>query len=75
MNLQSLWSKITNDAHIPIALVVFATTSFMHFRTHVDLGANYTNSVYALYGFLSAHGAAQQVWPDKGKDGGSDDKS
>lgn len=65
--LQNIWLKLTNDAHIPIALAVFVTTSVMHFWTHLDLGANYTNSIYALYGFLSAHAASQQVWPDKGK--------
>ena len=70
MGFQSMWLKLTNDAHVPIALIVFITTSVMHFWHHVDLGANYTNSIYALYGFLSAHGAAQQMWPDK-KDGES----
>jgi len=64
MNFQNIWNKITNDAHIPIALGVFVSTSAFHFIKHIDLGPNYTNSIYAMYGFLAAHGAAQQKWPD-----------
>ena len=56
--------KLTNDCHIPIALFVFITTSVFHFYKHVDLGANYTNSIYALYGFLTGHAAVYQKWPD-----------
>ena len=65
MNFTAIWARLTNDAHVPIAMTVFAITSVMHFWHHVDLGANYTNSIYALYGFLSTHAASQQLWPDK----------
>jgi hypothetical protein len=43
------------DAHVPIAVMVFTVTSFWHFHTRVDLGANYTNSLYAMYAFLGGH--------------------
>jgi len=69
VNFEAIWLKLTNDAHVPIAMIVFAVTSIMHFWHHVDLGANYTNSIYALYGFLGAHAASQQVWPDKPQGG------
>lgn len=56
--------KLTNDSHVPIALLVFAVTSAYHFHTGKDLGTNYTNSLYALYGFLGGHALVYQKWPD-----------
>lgn len=43
------------DAHIPIALCVFAVTTFIHVHTKADLGPQYVNSLYALYAFLGGH--------------------
>lgn len=48
-------SAYLKDAHIPIGLMVFATTTIYHFKTHVDLGPQYCNSIYALYAFLGGH--------------------
>lgn len=56
------WLK--NDSHVPVGMIVFAVTSGFHFWKHVDLGTNYTNSLYALYGFLGAHNLTNQKWPD-----------
>lgn len=60
-----MWQKILGalkDAHVPIAIIVFAATSFYHFHTKVDLGPNYCNSIYAMYGFLAGH-----AWVNKDK--------
>jgi len=62
--LRSFLDKLTNDSHVPIALLVFAVTSAYHFHTGKDLGTNYTNSLYALYGFLGGHALVYQKWPD-----------
>ena len=48
-------STYLKDAHIPIGLLVFVTTTVYHFKTHIDLGPQYCNSIYALYGFLAGH--------------------
>lgn len=63
--IKNLLDKLTNDSHVPIALIVFITTSVYHFHTGKDLGTNYTNSIYALYGFLGGHAAIYQKWPDQ----------
>ena len=68
MDVKSLLTKIVNDGHIPVALVIFATTTIYHFYTHLDLGTNYVDSIKFLYLFLGAHAAAYQKWPDKGND-------
>ncbi len=62
--LKSFLDKLTNDSHIPVALLIFAVTSAYHFHTGKDLGTNYTNSLYALYGFLGGHALVYQKWPD-----------
>ena len=72
--IQKILGSLETDWHIPIALLIFAVTSGYHFYTHLDLGPQYTNSLYALYGFLGG-----QYWVsnrngsgDVAKDGGSD---
>lgn len=47
--------KLNADFHIPVALLIFGTTTIYHFRTHLDLGPQYVNSIYALYAFLGGH--------------------
>ena len=53
--LNELLAKLKTDFHIPVALLVFAVTTGFHFYTHVDLGSQYTNSLYAMYAFLGGH--------------------
>lgn len=48
------------DAHIPIGLLVFGITTAYHFKTHLDLGPQYCNSIYALYAFLTGHAWANR---------------
>ena len=69
MSIKSILAKFTNDAHVPIALFVFAVTSTFHFISGKDLGSGYVSSLYAFYGFLAGHAAAYQKWPDKDDDG------
>ena len=64
--LESFLDKLKNDVHVPVALLIFSSTSVFHFWKHVDLGANYTNSLYALYAFLGGHAYVA------GKNGGND---
>ena len=74
--IQGLLDKLTNDAHVPIAIFVFLVTSGYHFHTGKDLGANYTSTIYALYGFLGGHALVYQKWPDKSDpDNANTDKS
>lgn len=61
---QGFLDKLTNDAHIPIALFVFLVTSAYHFHTGKDLGPGYVSSLYAFYAFLGGHAAVYQKWPD-----------
>lgn len=61
MKLDSVLAKLKTDFHIPIALAIFVTTSVYHFKTHLDLGQNYTNSIWALYAFLGGH-----AWVNRG---------
>jgi hypothetical protein len=63
--MKNFFARVVNDAHVPIALLVFLVTTVYHFWTGRDLGASYTNSLYAFYAFLTGHAAAYQVWPDK----------
>lgn len=65
MNMKSILAKFTNDMHVPIALVVFAVTTFYHFHTGKDLGSGYVSSLYAFYSFLAGHFGFSQKWPDK----------
>jgi hypothetical protein len=53
--LDALLDRLKNDIHVPVALLIFSVTSIFHFWKHADLGANYTNSLYALYAFLGGH--------------------
>lgn len=55
MKFDSVLAKLKTDFHIPIALLVFAITTAYHFKTRIDLGQNYTNSIWALYAFLGGH--------------------
>ena len=49
---------------MPIALIVFATTSTYCFHTGKDLLPGYVSSLYAFYGFLGGHALVYQKWPD-----------
>ena len=69
MSVQTFLAKLTNDAHVPIALFVFVVTSAYHFKTGHDLGSGYVSSLYGFYGFLAGHAAAYQKWPDKDANG------
>jgi hypothetical protein len=62
--LKGFLDKLTNDAHVPIALFVFVVTSAYHFHTGKDLGSGYVSSLYAFYGFLGGHALVYQKWPD-----------
>jgi hypothetical protein len=62
--IQGFLDKLTNDAHVPIALFVFVVTSAYHFHTGKDLGSGYVSSLYAFYGFLGGHALVYQKWPD-----------
>jgi len=66
--LDALLDRLKNDVHLPVALIVFLATSIYHFKTHLDLGPQYTNSLYAFYAFLGGHAFTQQKW------GGNDDQ-
>lgn len=55
MKFQMLLDKLKTDFHIPIALIVFATTTVAHLWTSRDLGPQYVNSIYAMYAFLGGH--------------------
>ena len=59
-SMTKLLDRLKNDAHIPIALAVFAVTSFAHFKTGHDLGPQYVNSIYAMYAFLGGHAYIQK---------------
>ncbi len=62
--VQAFLDKLTNDAHVPIALAVFITTSTYCFHTGKDLLPGYVSSLYAFYGFLGGHALVYQKWPD-----------
>src|ERR1700674_3623284 len=64
IRLKGFLDKLTNDAHVPIALFVFIVTSAYHFHTGKDLGSGYVSSLYAFYGFLGGHALVYQKWPD-----------
>jgi len=53
--LNNVLAKLRDDAHMPIAILVFAVVSVYHFYTGKDLGTNYTNVIYGTYGFLATH--------------------
>lgn len=62
--LKSFLDKLTNDAHVPIALFVFVVDSAYCFHTGKDLPSGYVSSLYAFYGFLGGHALVYQKWPD-----------
>lgn len=64
----NVFDKLQTYAHIPVAIVVFIVTTIIHVKTHADLGPNYVNSLYAMYGFLAAHGGTQMWGRVKGND-------
>jgi hypothetical protein len=65
ITMKGILAKLTNDCHVPIALLVFVVTTAYHFHTQRDLGPGYVSSLYAFYGFLAGHFGCSQVWPDK----------
>jgi len=65
MNIKPLLSKLTNDLHVPIAVMVFTVTTVYHFVSGKDLGSGYVSSLYAFYSFLAGHFGFSQKWPDK----------
>ncbi len=65
IRVTTMLAKMTNDMHVPIALVVFIVTSVYHFHSGKDLGSGYVSSLYAFYGFLGAQFGLSQKWPDK----------
>jgi len=62
--LKNFLDKLTNDAHVPIALFVFVVDSAYCFHTGKDLPSGYVSSLYAFYGFLGGHALVYQKWPD-----------
>src|SRR5271170_5428844 len=62
--LKNFLDKLTNDAHIPIALVVFIATFTYCAKTGKDLLPGFVSSLYAFYGFLGGHALVYQKWPD-----------
>lgn len=69
MKLSEFVDKVKSNAHVPVALFVFVVTTAIHTITKRDLGANYTNSLYAFYGFLTGHGLTQAKYnPDVAPD-------
>jgi hypothetical protein len=62
--LKAFLDKLTNDAHVPIALFVFIVDSIYCFKTGKDLPSGYVSSLYAFYGFLGGHALVYQKWPD-----------
>lgn len=64
----TLLSKLKTDCHIPVALLIFAATTTFHFWTHLDLGSQYCNSLYALYAFLGGHAFVNRPQPPDNPD-------
>jgi hypothetical protein len=62
--IQAFLDKLTNDAHIPIAIFVFSVTMFYVWHTGKDLPPGFVSSLYAFYGFLGGHALVYQKWPD-----------
>jgi hypothetical protein len=64
IRMKTFLDNLTNDAHIPIALVVFGSTFFYCAKTGKDLLPGFVSSLYAFYGFLGGHALVYQKWPD-----------
>jgi len=62
--LKNFLDKLTNDAHIPIALFVFIVTFTYVWKTGKDIPPGFVSSLYAFYGFLGGHALVYQKWPD-----------
>jgi len=62
--LKNFLDKLTNDAHIPIAIFVFCVTMTYLWHTGKDLPPGFVSSLYAFYGFLGGHALVYQKWPD-----------
>jgi hypothetical protein len=52
--IKGLLDKLTNDAHVPIAIGVFIATFTWVCKGH-DLPPGFVSSLYAFYGFLGGH--------------------
>jgi len=61
--LKNFLDKLTNDAHVPIAIGVFIATFTWVCKGH-DLPPGFVSSLYAFYGFLGGHALVYQKWPD-----------
>jgi hypothetical protein len=61
--IKGLLDKLTNDAHVPIAIGVFIATFTWVCKGH-DLPPGFVSSLYAFYAFLGGHAAVYQKWPD-----------
>jgi hypothetical protein len=62
--LKNFLDKLTNDAHVPIALFVFVVTFAYCAKTGKDIPPGFVSSLYAFYGFLGGHALVYQKWPD-----------
>jgi hypothetical protein len=62
--IQAFLDKLTNDAHVPIAIFVFCVTFAYCAHTGKDLPPGFVSSLYAFYGFLGGHALVYQKWPD-----------
>jgi hypothetical protein len=62
--VQAFLDKLTNDAHVPIAIFVFCCTFGWVIKGH-DLPPGFVSSLYAFYGFLGGHALVYQKWPDQ----------
>src|SRR5271155_3995928 len=63
-SIQGFLNKLTNDAHVPIALFVFVVTFAYCAHTGKDIPPGFVSSLYAFYGFLGGHALVYQKWPD-----------
>jgi|SRR5271157_618246 len=62
--LKNFLDKLTNDAHVPIALFVFVVTFTYCAKTGKDIPPGFVSTLYAFYGFLGGHALVYQKWPD-----------
>jgi hypothetical protein len=62
--MKGFLDKLTNDAHVPIAIFVFCVTFAYCAKTGKDLPPGFVSSLYAFYGFLGGHALVYQKWPD-----------
>lgn len=62
--VQGFLDKLTNDAHVPIAIFVFVVTFTYVAHTGKDIPPGFVSTLYAFYGFLGGHALVYQKWPD-----------